>query len=114
MPTALLPCVGKIIHRISDFVRPQEGEHAKSEEQHCHQQCCGCIGTTWERPLHVYKLHQLTPERYATRCFTCQRNDSLDVGERMRSWTYGCKPNEVPRAILSAFVLPTVPGKRPQ
>jgi len=49
-----------------------------------------------------------------TRCFTCQRNDSLDVGERMRSWTYGCKPNEVPRAILSAFVLPTVPGKRPQ
>ena len=68
MPTALLPCVRKIIHRISDFVRPQEGEHAKSEEQHCHQQCCGCIGTTWERPLHVYKLHQLTPERYANCC----------------------------------------------
>jgi hypothetical protein len=62
VPTALLPCVRKIIHRISDFVRPQEGEHAQSEEQHCHQQCCGCIGTTWERPLHVYKLHQLTPE----------------------------------------------------
>ena len=41
MPTALLPCVRKIIHRISDFVRPQEGEHAQSEEQDCHQQCCG-------------------------------------------------------------------------
>jgi hypothetical protein len=38
----------------------------------------------------------------------------LDVGEKMRLWTYGCKPEELPRAILSGFVLLAVPSKRPQ
>ena len=41
-------------------------------------------------------------------------HSGLDVGERIRSWTYGCKPKELPRAFLSGFALSAVPSKRPQ
>jgi hypothetical protein len=38
----------------------------------------------------------------------------IDLGEKMRLWTYGCKSNELPRAILPGLGLPAVPSKRQQ
>lgn len=68
MPTVLLPRVRKTIHRVSDFLGPQDGEHSKGEKEQRHEHGCRCIGPTWECPLHIYKLHSFAPECHASRC----------------------------------------------
>ena len=53
VPTALFPSTGKTVHRAFQFVGPPDGEHSKREKERRHDQCCGCIGTTWVCSLHI-------------------------------------------------------------
>jgi hypothetical protein len=62
MPTALFPSTCKIVHCASQFVGSPNGEHSKSEKERRHDQCCGCIGTTWVCSLHTYKIPQGWPK----------------------------------------------------